>query len=127
MGNREFMTTGSYINYSPYTIELTFVPNMAVKVTYGKELTPIEAEDFLTQVLSKLHLSCKNKEISDGILNVIFNNPATIVYWKDGTKTVVKCQPCDEYSKEVGFAMCIIKKICGNKGNYNDLFEKWCK
>ena len=25
------------------------------------------------------------------IKEVIFNDPATIVYWEDGTKTVVKC------------------------------------
>lgn len=25
---------------------------------------------------------------------VIFNTPATIVFWNDGTKTVVKCQEC---------------------------------
>lgn len=61
------------------------------------------------------------------IENVIFNNPATIVYWKDKTKTIVKCQPGDEYNKEIGLAMCIIKKVCGNKGNYNDVFKKWCK
>lgn len=29
---------------------------------------------------------------SKQIKNVIFNDPATIVFWKDGTKTVVKCQ-----------------------------------
>ena len=65
--------------------------------------------------------------ISESIERVIFNNPATIVYWKDKTKTLVICQPGDEYNKEIGLAMCIIKKVCGNKGNYNDIFEKWCK
>lgn len=59
------------------------------------------------------------------IKNVIFNNPATIVLWKDGTKTVVKCQENDTYNPEMGLAMCIIKKMCGNKGNYNEVFNKW--
>lgn len=59
------------------------------------------------------------------IKNVIFNNPATVVLWKDGTKTVVKCQKNDTYNPEMGLAMCIIKKMCGNKGNYNDVFNKW--
>lgn len=59
------------------------------------------------------------------IKNVIFNNPATVVLWKDGTKTVVKCQNNDIYNPEMGLAMCIIKKMCGNKGNYNDVFNKW--
>lgn len=59
------------------------------------------------------------------IKDVIFNNPATIVKWSDGTKTVVKCQECDTYNPEIGLAMCIIKHMCGNKSNYNDIFAKW--
>lgn len=45
---------------------------------------------------------------------VIYAPPATIVYWQDGTKTVVKCCEKDEYSKSIGFMMCAIKKMCGN-------------
>ena len=59
------------------------------------------------------------------IEKVIFNDPATIVMWSDGTKTVVKCQPGDEYNKELGLAMCICKKYFGNKGNYNEVFKKF--
>lgn len=58
---------------------------------------------------------------------VIFHDPATIVYWKDGTKTVVKCGPNDTYSKETGLALCYMKKVLGNKGNYNNVFRKWIK
>lgn len=61
------------------------------------------------------------------IMDVIFNEPATIVLWKDGTKTVVKCGKRDNYDKEKGLAMCIVKKINGNKGNFNNLFKKWVK
>ena len=63
------------------------------------------------------------------IKNVIFNNPATIVYWEDGTKTVVKCQTQtgDTYSKETGLAMCFVKKVLGNKGNFNEVLKEWCK
>ena len=60
------------------------------------------------------------------IKNVKFNGPATIVFWTDGTKTVVKCQDGDDYSEEVGLAMCIVKKAFGNTSKYNDIFKKWC-
>lgn len=60
------------------------------------------------------------------IKNVKFDGPATIVFWEDGTKTVVKCQDGDDYSEEVGLAMCIVKKVFGNKSKYNDIFKKWC-
>ena len=54
---------------------------------------------------------------------VIFNEPATIVYWHDGSKTVVKCQDDDSFDPEVGYAMCCLKKLLGNKGNFNDIFR----
>jgi len=59
------------------------------------------------------------------IVKVLFNAPATVVFWDDCTKTVVKCGKDDEYSKEKGLAMCISKKALGNKGNYNEVFKKW--
>lgn len=56
---------------------------------------------------------------------VIFNNPATIVFWNDDTKTVVKAQDGEKYDKEKGLAMCIVKKALGNKGNYYDVIKRW--
>ena len=58
------------------------------------------------------------------IKKVIFNSPATIVFWADGTKTVVKCQDGDVYSPEVGIAMCYMKKALGNQSNFNNTFKK---
>ena len=59
------------------------------------------------------------------IKKVIFNKPATIVIWDDGEKTVVKCGEKDEYDEEKGLAMAIVKRLCGNKGRYNEEFKKW--
>lgn len=59
------------------------------------------------------------------IKNVIFNDPATIVFWDDGTKTVVKCQPGDSFDPEKGLAMAITKKAYGNKGSYCNQLRKW--
>ena len=62
------------------------------------------------------------------IKNVIFNDPATIVFWSDGTKTVVKCGENDIYDPEKGLAMAVSKKCLGtNKShsNYMDEFKKW--
>ena len=61
------------------------------------------------------------------VKKVIFNDPATIVYWKDGTKTVVKCQKGDVFDLEKGFAMAFLKKCWGNKGNFNDNLRKIMK
>ena len=62
------------------------------------------------------------------IKNVIFNDTATIVFWSDGTKTVVKCGKNDIYDPEKGLAMAVAKKYLGtNKShsNYMDEFKKW--
>lgn len=58
------------------------------------------------------------------IKNVIFNDPATIVFWKDGTKTVVKVQN-ETFDPEKGLAIAIAKKYFGNKGSYYNVFRKW--
>lgn len=81
-----------------------------------------------------------------GIEKVLFQNPATIVYWADGTKTVVNCmdnveikkkivdgkevtvrkpKKAETYSKENGLAMAIVKKWAGNNGNYNNIFREF--
>ena len=52
--------------------------------------------------------------ITNLIDHVIFNGKATIVFWVDGTKTVVKCTASDVMSKETGVAFAILKKFFGN-------------
>lgn len=59
------------------------------------------------------------------IKNVKFHDPATIVFWADGTKTVVKCGDEDTFDPEKGLAMAIAKKALGNKGHYFDTVKKW--
>ena len=59
------------------------------------------------------------------IKDVIFNPPATIVFWMDGTKTVVKDQGEVFYDPEKGMAMAVAKKAFGNQGNYYNQFSKY--
>lgn len=61
----------------------------------------------------------------NAIEDVIINPPAVIVYWKDGTKTVVKCQKGDKFDAEKGLALAIIKYLFGNSGAYNTIFKYW--
>ena len=59
------------------------------------------------------------------IKKLIFNPPATIVFWNDGTKTVVKCRNYEEFDPEKGLAMAFFKKMHGNKGHYFEEIKKW--
>lgn len=59
------------------------------------------------------------------IKDVIFNDPATIVFWEDGTKTVVKTMEGDKFDPHTGLAQAISKKALSD--NYKKEFKKWTK
>ena len=65
-----------------------------------------------------------NNKPKDYIKKAIFNDPATIVYWKDGTKTVVMAKN-EPFDPEKGLAMAFAKRFLGNQGNYYNVFRKW--
>lgn len=53
------------------------------------------------------------------VREILYNGPATIVFWEDNTKTVVKVQPGEEYyDPDKAFAMAVCKKLFGNKFNH---------
>lgn len=58
-----------------------------------------------------------------GIKKVIFNSPATIILWNDGTKTVSKCHN-EEFDKEKGFAMAVAKKTVGSYAEIKKLIDQ---
>lgn len=49
------------------------------------------------------------------IKEVIYNDPAVVVIWNDGTKTVSKCDYGDNFNPEFGLILCVLKKIVGNE------------
>ena len=57
-------------------------------------------------------LELKDNDVK--VTKVIYHNPATIVFWSDGTKTVVKCDKNDTYDPEKGFYIACTKKLFGN-------------
>lgn len=57
------------------------------------------------------------------IKKVIFNDPATIVFWADGTKTVVKCADFDIWDPEKGLAMAICKRVYGEE--FHKIFKDY--
>jgi len=49
---------------------------------------------------------------------IIYSNETTVVFWQDGTKTVVTASEGDYFDKEIGFAMALAKKIFGSRSKY---------
>lgn len=56
-------------------------------------------------------------------VKIIYNCPATICYFKDGTKEVVKCAEDEDFIKEVGVMACIMKKIFKSRHQFVKLVE----
>lgn len=56
------------------------------------------------------------------IKKVEFNGPATIIFWEDDTKTVVKNYDSSEYDREKGILYAVLKKLATKK-EYNDILR----
>lgn len=96
----------------------------AMKLYSGNQskenIMPINNNNEFRVTLNGLYLMPSIPEIE----KVIFNDPATIVFWKDGTKTIVKVKPGEKFDKWTGLAMASMKKIHGEK--FHSFFRKWC-
>ena len=88
-----------------------------------------EAGDFfdrtctINEVLSDRVKNYSQKDIP-ALTKVISSDPATIVFWDDGTKTVVKCQEGDTYSAKVGILYAVIRKCIGEGKSYHNFLEQ---
>lgn len=85
-----------------------------------------ETDEKLKKITEQRRRDDIKKFIKD-IRNVYFNYPYTIVIWKDGSKTKIKCQEDDIYDKEKGLALCIIKHIFGDTNYFNEIFKTFIK
>ena len=82
------------------------IPHEWITVTTGWARTGSGVPLFPTETFSvDLELQAKK---------VIHNDPATIIIWSDGSKTVVKCRPGEKYEPYWGFCAAVCKKIFGS-------------
>ena len=120
-------------NYA-YEVRWTPVPthiliNLKIKSVKKYMMSNELIEDILRveRELRKLEIGFKPISMNDlpivKVVDVIFNDPATIIIWADGTKTVVKAEN-EKFDPEKGLAMAISKKVLGNKHNYYEVFKK---
>ena len=102
-------------------IELNLVPYpMVDKLIYDKNCTMSKDE-----IITNIHPCKFYPYFIPNIEKVVFNNPATIVFWATGEKTVVKCQDGESFDKEKGLALCVMKYVMGNKSSYNNVIKKF--
>lgn len=83
--------------------------------------SPLSFGDFVLQnsfqnMIAKYHIP--------KVKRIIFNDPATIVFWEDGTKTVVKCMEGYEFSEYYGFVCALAKKLYGSNSKVVSMIKK---
>ena len=122
VGDREFM----HSNVLTYDSSKFFFRNSNyLQMTISnKEKTVQDVFDTLTEEQKTVVYAFMSEPNLVEIKNVVFNPPATIVFWTDNSKTVVKAEN-ETFDPEKGLAMAIAKKALGNKGNYYETFKKW--
>lgn len=69
------------------------------------------------------HNAYMSEKAKDLINRVIFHDPATIICWKDGTKTVVKCKEGEKFDKATGFVMALLKHESGKE--FHAILKEW--
>jgi len=62
------------------------------------------------------HRAAYNKNLIP--IRITYSPPATICYFSDGDKIVVKCAADEKYIKEVGVQACIMKKLFGSRQKF---------
>ena len=70
-------------------------------------------------------ISAPKKPMSVDVDHIIYNNPATIVFWKDGTKTVVKCMEGTTFNPYYGFVCALAKKVYGSNSLINRIVDEY--
>lgn len=113
----------------------TLINNYDKERLFSDEILINLLEDKIQEKAKELLKEKKEKEIKEKknnidlfiscIEKVIYSNNRTIVFWTDGTKTVVKCDEEDDFDREKGLALCIIKHIFGDIGYYNEIFKSF--
>lgn len=136
MTNKLYDSKGQLIGYIRTVEKNTHDDLMKVILSTGHELVfgPCDLtsdRDGNWRIRSgALYPRCEGKKTASAmstaaIKDAIFAPPATIVYWSDGSKTVVKCSEKDVFDPEKGLAMAIAKRCGGNKGSYYKEIQNW--
>lgn len=86
----------------------------------------INAPDLYSLLVDEILWGKTRPLYPSSIKKVIFNDPATIVIWSSGKKTVVKVKPGETFDKWTGFAMCLLKYQLGET-RFHQLMRRWCK
>lgn len=97
-------------------------PSLSIAVSDGDVKITNTETNYSEDITMKVDRTMKIERIENyelvflpSIKKVIFNPPATIVFWNDGKKTIVKASKDEEFSEEVGLCEAIAKRYFGSR------------
>lgn len=94
----------------------------SIKVEGTTTIINLEGDPFDIKRIDKLLID----NMFEDVKSVHFNDPYTIITWKDGSSTKVSSAN-EKYDPEYGVVFCLLKKLLGNTSNYYDLVKKVVK
>ena len=95
------------------------------KEIYDKMKFPRDIANYcVNDVLMTMKATETKNFYSLNVSKIIFNPPATIVFWEDGTKTVVKCAAEDEFNEYYGLLAALGKKVYESNSQIKKLIDK---
>ena len=88
--------------------------------------------DMYSQLLQREYIEYSRmfKETEGGIIvmpevtKIIHSGPVTVVFWKDGTKTLVRCAAHDAYDEYNAFCAALAIKMYGNNSKLKKMIKK---
>ncbi len=101
--------------YSAYGQPQMYPTTELVFLGFAKTFEELEEEAFRvhqTNLQAKIRM-----KLPTMVTRVIVSGPATIVFFSDGDKVVVKREPKDKEDPEKAFAMCLAKKFLKDNGS----------
>lgn len=93
--------------------------------SYVTVMTLEPGTDPMLRTITEAHLIKGPRRPEKPYKQVVVNKEkhTICVVWKDGTKTVMKPHPNDEWDEEKGIALCFMKKMFDNRGCYYNTFR----
>lgn len=83
-------------------------------------------ENYMNNLLNSGYINSKKNQflpyVMPQIKDVKFNGPATIVFFDDNTKVVIKCTDTDIFDPEKAVMICVLRKALGMSSSQ---FKKW--
>ena len=118
-------------DYDYHDAVITVVDYMESRVpTYGRLTNTLQLiyRGPLHEIVKAVCIDAPKVEPEYTIVNIYenFKKGITTVLWSDGDKTMLNCDPWEDWDREKVIGLAFMKKHYHNRGCFNNEIRKWC-